>query len=56
MTYEIKLQSGRIVTMNDDDVENACVRAADLYGETVVAWRTPRVGVYQWGRGSRIVE
>jgi hypothetical protein len=40
--FEVKLADGRVVEMTDDDAENACRRAADLYGSAAVAWRHPR--------------
>lgn len=42
---EVKLASGRIVTIPDEDPENACKRAADLYQEDTVAWRYPQTFV-----------
>lgn len=42
---EVKLESGKVVTIADDDPENACRRAADLHQEPSVAWRYPRTFV-----------
>lgn len=46
--YQLKLESGRIVTIADTDPMKASVRAADLHQEAVVAWRidpTPQIHV-----------
>lgn len=43
MTYfEIRLQSGRVVEIAADSPAVAVTRAALLYDENVVAWRTAR--------------
>lgn len=54
--FELKLADGRVVDWVGNDGEDAARRYVDCKGGTVVAWRTPRVGIYQWGRGERIVQ
>jgi len=41
--YELKLEDGRTVTVNGTDGIHAAHRAADIYHQGVVAWRTPAV-------------
>lgn len=42
---EVKLADGRVVEIDDEDGERACVRAANLFQADAVAWRWPRVYV-----------
>jgi hypothetical protein len=46
--YELKLGSGKVVTWAGSSGENAALRYADAHrGETVVAWRDIRYGVFE---------
>ncbi len=45
MEIEVKLASGKVVTIDDPDPIHAMERAVDLYQEDAVAWRYPRTWV-----------
>lgn len=42
-TFELKTDAGQVITWTGTDGEDAARRAADCTGETIVAWREPRV-------------
>lgn len=43
--YELQGASGKVYRMHAPSPGDACERAADLHGEPIVAWRTPRVAL-----------
>jgi hypothetical protein len=44
--FELKLANGKVVRWHGRDGDNACKRYADVTGNTVVAWRYVRHGLY----------
>ena len=55
-TYELKLTSGKVITWEGEDGEDAVKRYIDCERGTVIAWRSVAHGLFFYNPNDRIIQ